>query len=79
MSSNKFFIIFFTYIKVSKNSSAKYYQGNKERLKKKLVKDIKIFPRKKKEKSKNMVVNYTKIYQKMKNKSLLSIEKTIIK
>ena len=26
-----------------------------------------------------MVVNYTKIYEKMKNKSLLSIEKNIVK
>ena len=34
-------------MKISKNLSAKYYQENKERLKKKLVKDIKIFLRKK--------------------------------
>ena len=33
------------YIKMSKNSSAKYYQNDKER---KLVKDIKIFLNKKK-------------------------------
>ena len=45
---------------MSKNLSAEYYQENKERLQKKLVKDIKIFLKKKKE---------------MKNKSLLSIEK----
>ena len=33
----------------SKNSSAKYYQDNKERLqKKRLVKDIKVFLKKKK-------------------------------
>ena len=32
-----------------------------------------------KEKNNNMVVNNTRIYQKMKNKSLLSIEKDIIK
>ena len=31
-----------------KNLSAKYYQENKERLQKKLVKDIKIFLKKKK-------------------------------
>ena len=36
------------YIKMSKNSSAKYYQNDKERLQKKLVKDIKIFLNKKK-------------------------------
>ena len=55
--------------------SAKHYQENKERLQKKIVKDIKIFLKKKKKKSDNMVVNITKIYQKMKNKNLLSIEK----
>ena len=38
---------FFTYIKMSKDSSAKYYRDNKERLKKRLVKDIKIFLKKK--------------------------------
>ena len=64
---------------MSKNSSAKYYQNNKERLQKNLVKDIKVFLKKKKKKSDNMVVNDTKIYKKMKNKSLLSIEKAIVK
>ena len=63
---------------MSKNLSAKYYQDNKERLQKKLVKDIEIFLRKEKKKSDNMVVNITKISQKMKNNSLLSIEKNII-
>ena len=61
-----------------KTLSGKYYQENKERRQKKLVKDIKNFLKKKKKKSNNMVVNVTKIYQKMKNKSLLSIEKNII-
>ena len=60
-----------------KNLLAKYYQGNKERLRKKLVKDIKIFLKKKKKKGTNMVVNVTKISQKMKNNSLLSKEKNI--
>ena len=65
---------------MSKDSSAKCYQNNKERLqKKKLVKTIKVFLKKEKKKSVNMVVNETKIYQKMKNKSLLSIKKNIIK
>ena len=64
---------------MSEDSAAKYYQNNKERLQKKLVKDIKVFLRKKNKKSNNAVVNYTKISQKMKNKSLLSIEKNIIK
>ena len=43
MSSNKsnfciiFFIFFFIYIKMSEESSAKYYQDNKESLQKKAV------------------------------------------
>ena len=63
---------------MSKDSSAKYYQNNKERLQE-LIKDIKVFLKKKKIKSYNMVVNDTKIYQKMKSKSLLSIKKNVIK
>ena len=56
---------------MSKDSSTKYYQNNKERLQKKSVKDIKVLVRKTKKKSGNMVLNDTKIYQKMKSKSLL--------
>ena len=63
---------------MSKNLSVKYYQKNKERLQKKLVKDIKIFLKKKKKKSNNMVVNVTKISQKMKKINWLSTEKNII-
>ena len=37
-----------------KDSLAKYYQNNKERLQKKLVKDIKVFLNKKKKKSDNI-------------------------
>ena len=59
-------------------SSAKYYQNHKEGLQKKLLKDIKVFLEKKKKKSDNMVVNDTKIYQKMKTESWLSIEKKYI-
>ena len=66
------------YIKTPKILSAKYYQENKERLQKKLVKDIKIFLKKKKKRSNNMDVNITKIFQNMTSKSLLSIEKNII-
>ena len=55
-----------------KNSSAKYYQENKERLTKKLAKDIKIFLKKKEKK------NITKISQRMKSKSFLSIKKNVI-
>ena len=63
---------------MSKNLSAKYYQENKERLQKKLMKGIKTFLKKKKSKSSNIVMNDRKIYQKMKKKSLLSLEKNII-
>ena len=42
------------------------------------MKDIKIFQKKKKKESNNMVMNVTKISQKMKSKSLLNIEKDII-
>ena len=38
-----FYEICFTYIKMSKDLSAKYYQNNKERLQKNLIKDIKSF------------------------------------
>ena len=45
-----FFIFFLTYTKMSKNSSGKYYQDNKEL--KKDMKDIKSFLKKKKKKEK---------------------------
>ena len=64
---------------MSKTLLAKYYQENKDRLQKKLVKDIEIFLKKKKKKSYNMVMNVKKISQKIKNKIFLSIEKNIIK
>ena len=38
-------------MKMSENSSAKYYQNSKERLQKKLFKDIKVFLKKKKRKN----------------------------
>ena len=64
---------------MSKTLSGKYYQENKERLQKKLTKDIKILLKKKKKKKKrgNMVVNVTKISPKMKSESLLSTEKIL--
>ena len=55
----------------------KYNQNNKEKLQKKLVKDMKVFLKQKKNND-NMFVN-TKNYQKLKNKSLLSKEKDIRK
>ena len=72
-----FFIIFFTYIKLFEDSSAKYYQ-NKKNLKKKAREGYQSLFKVEKKKSNNMVLNDTKICQKMKNKSLLSIEKYII-
>ena len=64
---------------MSTTLSTKYYQENKDRLQKKLMKDIKIFLKKKKKKSYNMVMNVKKISQKIKNKIFLSVEKNIIK
>ena len=67
-------------MEISKDSSAKHYEDNKERLKKRLVKEIKVFLRKKKKKrSDNMVMSDIKIYQKIKNKSWLNIEENITK
>ena len=60
---------------MSRNFSAKHYQENKERLQKKLMKDIKIFLKKKKKERNYMVMNVSKISQRMKNKSLFSIKK----
>ena len=62
---------------MSKDSSAKYCQNDKETLQKNLVKCIKVFLKTKKKKSDNMVVNVTKNYNKMKTKSLMSIEKIL--
>ena len=57
---------------MSKKLSAKYYQENKERLQKKLVKDTKIFLKKKNKKSGNMVS------QKLKKQRLVEYRKNII-
>ena len=64
---------------MSKDSSNKYYQNEKETIQKKLLKHIKSFLKNKKKNSDNMVVKDTKIYHNMKNKSKLSIAKGIIK
>ena len=48
---------------MSENLSAKNYQENKERLQKKLVKEIKIFLKEKEKKTNNMVVYVTNISQ----------------
>ena len=64
---------------MSENLSAKYYHKNKERLQKKLVKDIKIFWKKKKEK-KATTWSWTlqKSLRRWKNK-LVEYRKNIIK
>ena len=54
---------------MSKSSSSKYYQDNKEILQKRLIKDIEVFiKKKKKETICNIVVNDAKIPLKIKNK-----------
>ena len=69
----------FIYIKIPENSSARYYQENKERLQKKLVEDIKVFLKKKKKKCNNEVVKDTKSFQNIKKICWLSIEKKCYK
>ena len=62
------FFLYFFFIYIYKNVlSAKYYQENKGKLPKKLMK-YQNLPNKEKEKNDNMVVNITKIFQKMKKK-----------
>ena len=75
---NQFSLFFFIDMTMTKDLSAKYQKIKKD-YKKQLTKDVKIFLKNKKKKSGNMVVNVTKISQKMKNKSLLSIENNVIK
>ena len=43
LGNSGYFKFSFTCIKMSKDSSAKYYQDNKEKLQIKLLKDIKVF------------------------------------
>ena len=60
-------------MKMFKDLFTKYYQDNKERQQKKLVKDIKVFL--KKQNSNNMLIKETKTFQKTKSKSFFSIKK----
>ena len=66
-------------MKMSKDSSTDYYQNNKERLQRKALERRKSHSKEEKEKRDNMVASNTKIYQKMKNKNFLSIEKNNVK
>ena len=74
-----FFLFFFfswVCIKMSKTLSAKYDQENEEKLQNKGFKRYQNFSIEEKKKNDTMVVNVTKISQKMKNKSLLKLEKS---
>ena len=64
---------------MSKDSSAKYYRNYKERLQKKLVRDIKVVLKKKKEEKQQYDFEQYKNLPEDENKSLLSIEKNVIK
>ena len=83
MSFNIFLIYLFAYMEMSKDSPAKHYQNNIERLEKKKKKKTrgKFQSLSKEEEEKNkMVLKGTKIYQKRKNKSwLVEYKKIIIK
>ena len=78
MSPNNFFIKLFHIYKNLEIHQLNIIKIVKKDYKRNLVKDIKVFVKKKKEKKQQMVMNDTKIYQKIK-KSLLSIEKNNIK
>ena len=54
---------------------AKYYQDNKERLQKKACERYQKLSKEGKKTSDNMILNDTKIYQKMWNKNWLSTKK----
>ena len=60
---------------MSKDSSAKHYQKNKESVQNRHVKNIEIFLKKKKKKINNMVVNDISLI--MKNNDLLIIGKKL--
>ena len=66
---------------MSNNLSAKYYQENKERLQKKKKRygreSYQNLSNEENEKIDSMVVNVKEIFQKMKNKTMLSIEKIL--
>ena len=64
---------------MSKNLSGKYYQENKERLQKKLVKNIKIFLKKKKKKKQQCGRERYKNLSEDQKINWLGIENNIIK
>ena len=64
---------------MSKDSSANYYQDNKERLQKKLLKDIKVFLKKKKEKKRQYGCGQHKDLPEDRKQKLVEYRKNIIK
>ena len=75
---NEFFNKFMCFFHTHKNHQLNIIKKIKKDYQKKLAKDIKIFQKKKRKKSNNMVVNVTNISQKMKKINWLSIEKLFI-
>ena len=68
-------ISFFTYIKMSKDSSAKYYQDNEERLQRKARERYQSLPKE----EKKWQYNTKNIDRKINSKSWLNIETDLIK
>ena len=79
MFSSNFFVFFFTYINMFKDSSAEYYQNNKERLQKKVRERYQSLSKEEKEKKWQYDRELCKIRPEDEKKSLLSVEKNIIK
>ena len=79
MFSGNFFVFFFTYINMFKDSSAEYYQNNKERLQKKARERYQSLSKEEKEKKWQYGRELCKIRPEDEKKSLLSVEKNTIK
>ena len=79
MFSVNFFVFFFTYINMFKDSSAEYYQNNKERLQKKARERYQSLSKEEKEKKWQYGRELWKIRPEDEKKSLLSVEKNTIK
>ena len=67
------------HINMDSNSSARYYQKNKERLQKKPRERFQNLFKEEKEKKVDLVTNYIEIFPNLKNKGWLSTEMTILK
>ena len=71
-----FFIYFLTYMKMSKDSSAKYYEDNKEKLQKKALERYQSLSKEEKEKKTIWLWTIQSTYQKIKNKEKLQNQET---